>query len=220
MLDSVIKQTAESPDASVIWMHGLGADGNAFADIIPKLKLPQSAPIRFVFPHAPERPISVHNGKKMRAWCDVFDKNLENNPDIASIKESYKLIAELIDAEILKGINSERILLIGFSQGAAMALHAAFHYPKKLAGAASLSSFFPSAATMPKNSANAKIPIFFGHGNSDPVVPPALSQKSVDFLKSSGIPVEWHTYNIKHSICIEELKELGVWIAERLRGSA
>jgi phospholipase/carboxylesterase len=216
MLEAVIKQTAQNPDASVIWMHGLGADGYAFADIIPRLKLPQNAAIRFIFPHAPMRAISIHNGSKMRAWCDVFDKNLENNPDIASIEESSKLIAELIDVEIQRGIKSERTLLIGFSQGAAMALHTAMHYPKKLAGAASLSSFFPSAYTIPKNGINAKIPVFFAHGNSDPVVPVTLSQKSFEFLKANGNPAEWHAYNIQHSVCIEELMVLGQWIAGQL----
>jgi len=219
MLDFLTKQTAENPDALVIWMHGLGANANAFADIIPKLKLPQNAAIKFIFPNAPERPITTHNGSKMRAWCDVFDKNLENNPDIASIDKSSKLIAEIIDSEIQKGINSERIFLIGFSQGAALAMHAGVHYQKKLAGVAILSSFFPSAETMPKNETNAKIPVFFGHGNSDRVVPPYLSQRSFEFLKENGNPVEWHSYNMKHTVCTEELTELGKWIIERLENA-
>jgi phospholipase/carboxylesterase len=213
MLDSIIKETAEKPNAVIIWMHGLGADGHDFADIIPELELPQGSAVRFIFPHAPIMPISINGGYEMRAWYDISDINLEKNPDIEGIEENYKLVAELIDAEIEKGINSEKILLIGFSQGGVMALHTATRYPKKLAGAASLSSYFPTAETMPMNGINAKIPVFFGHGNYDNVVPPNLSQKAFEFLKSNGNPAERHTYNMMHSVCVEELKILGKWIA-------
>jgi len=213
MLDSIIKKTAENPNAAVIWMHGLGADGYDFADIAPELGLPQDVAIRFIFPHAPIMPVSINNGYKMRAWFDIVHTDLEQEPDIEGIEKNSKLVAELIDAEIEKGISSERILLIGFSQGGVMALHTATRYGKKLAGAASLSAFFPTAQTMPLNAVNSKIPVFFGHGNFDNILPAALSQKSFEFLKSNGNPVERHTYNMQHSVCLEELQVLGKWIA-------
>ena len=222
MLDCVIKETAENVVASVIWMHGLGSDGYGFAEVIPKLGLPPNAAIRFIFPHAPLKSISIHGGKKMRAWCNLAFMNdgvtldLEDNPDTKGIDESSKLIMELIDAEIEKGIKSEKILLIGFSQGGVLALYTATRYSKKLAGAASLSSHFPTAHTMPLDGVNAKIPMFFGHGNKDNVVPPALSEKAFEFLKSNGNAVERHTYDIQHSVCLEELKTLGAWIAKSI----
>jgi phospholipase/carboxylesterase len=221
MLDSIIKETADNAIASVIWMHGLASDGYHFADIIPKLGLPQNVAIRFIFPNAPMKPISIYDGKKMRAWCDLafmadgVSLDLEN-PDIKGIEESSKLVAKLIDAEIEKGIKSEKILLIGFSQGAVIALHAAMLYPKKLAGAACLSSHFPTANTMPLNGINAKLPMFFGHGNNDDVVPAVLSEKTFEFFKSNGNPVERHTYNMRHTVCLDELKAIGAWIGKLL----
>jgi len=216
MLDSIIKETAEKPNAAIIWMHGLGADGYDFADIIPELELPKSCGIRFIFPHAPVIPVSINGGYKMRAWYDISDINLEKDPDIEGIEANSKLVAELVDAEIEKGISSERILLIGFSQGGVMALHTGICYPKKLAGVASLSSYFPTAEITPTNGINAKIPVFFGHGNYDNVVPPILGKKAFEFLKSNGNSVEMHTYDMMHSVCIEELKVLGKWIAQYL----
>jgi phospholipase/carboxylesterase len=222
MLDCIIKETAENAVASVIWMHGLGSDGCRFADVIPKLGLPQNAAIRFIFPHAPLKPISIHGGKKMRAWCnlafmeDGVTLDLEDSPDKEGIKESSRLIAEFIDAEIEKGIKSEKILLVGFSQGGVLALYTATHYSKKLAGAANLSSHFPMADTMPLDGVNAKIPVFFGYGNKDHVVPPALSEETFEFFKSNGNIVERHAYDIQHSVCLEELKALGTWIAKLL----
>jgi phospholipase/carboxylesterase len=222
MLDCVIKETASNAEASVIWMHGLGSDGYDFADTIPELGLPQNSAIRFIFPHAPVKPISINGGHKMRAWCDLAfmedgaTLDLEDKPDIKGVEESAKLVVELIDAEIKKGINSEKILLIGFSQGGVMALHIGTRYPKKLGGAASLSSYFPTANTMPLDGVNAKIPVFLGHGNFDEVVPAELSKKAFEFFKSNGNAVERHTYDIQHSVCLEELKTLGAWIAKCL----
>jgi phospholipase/carboxylesterase len=213
MLDSIVKETAKAPNAAIIWMHGLGADGGDFADIAPELGLPQTAAIRFIFPHAPVMPVSINGGYKMRAWYDISDMNLEKNPDIKGIEENSKLVSELVDAEIKKGISSEKIILIGFSQGGVMALHTAMHYPKKLAGAASLSSYLPTTGTIPKAGANAKIPVFFGHGNYDGVVPAALGLKAFEFFKANGNPAERHVYDMQHSVCMEELVALGKWIA-------
>ncbi|MDR2555245.1 MAG: dienelactone hydrolase family protein [Fibromonadaceae bacterium] len=213
MLDSIIRETAEKPNAAIIWLHGLGADGYDFADVIPELNLPQNSAVRFIFPHAPVMHITVNGGYEMRAWYDITDLHLDRDPDIKNIEGNSKYVAELVDAEIEKGINSERILLIGFSQGGVMALQTAIHYPKKLAGVASLSSYFPTADTMPKDGINAKIPIFFGHGDHDNVVPPALGQKAFEFFKANGNPVERYTYHMMHSVCIEELRALGKWIA-------
>jgi len=213
MLDSIIKETAKNPNAAVIWMHGLGADGYDFADIAPELGLPQGSAIRFIFPHAPIMPVSINNGYEMHAWFDIIHMDLEQEPDMEGIEKSSLLIDELIDAEIKKGINSERILLIGFSQGGVMALHTATRYGKKLAGAASLSAFFPTAQTMPLDAVNSKIPVFFGHGSFDNVLPAELSKKAFEFLQSNGNPVERHLYHMQHSVCMEELQVLGKWIA-------
>ncbi|MCL2102297.1 MAG: alpha/beta hydrolase [Fibromonadales bacterium] len=212
MLDSIVKETSSNPDAAVIWMHGLGADGNDFADIVPDLGLPANAAIRFIFPHAPIMPVTINAGYNMRAWYDISEMNLDSNPDIAGIEKNSKLVAELIDAEVEKGISSERIVLIGFSQGVVMALHTATRYPKKLAGAASLSSYFPTTDTMPKDGINAKIPVFFGHGTFDQVVPAALGKKAFEFLKANGNPAEMHVYDMQHSVCLEELGVLGTWL--------
>ncbi|MCL2282873.1 MAG: alpha/beta hydrolase [Fibromonadales bacterium] len=216
MLDCIIKETAKKTDAAIIWMHGLGANGHDFADIVPELKLPKDAAIRFLFPHAPVMPVSVNNGYKMPAWFDIIHEDLEQEPDIEGIEKSSKLVAELIDAEIENGINSERILLVGFSQGGVLALHTAMRYNKKLAGAASLSAFYPTAHTMLMNAVNSKIPVFFGHGSHDNVLPVTLGQKAFDFLKLNGNPVEMHTYHMQHSVCLEELKALGAWVYRQL----
>jgi len=216
MLDSIIKETRENPTAAIIWMHGLGADGYDFVDIVPELGLPENLAIRFIFPHAPIMPVTINGGYKMRAWYDISDMDLGQNPDIEGIEKNSKFIAEFVDAEIGKGISSEKILLIGFSQGGVMALHTATRYPKKLAGAASLSSYFPTTNTMPSDGVNSKISVFFGYGNYDNVVSPSLSQKAYDFLKSNGNPIERHSYDMQHSVCMEELTALGKWIAKCL----
>jgi phospholipase/carboxylesterase len=216
MLDFIIKETKTNPNAAVIWLHGLGADGCDFADIVPELGLPENATIRFIFPHGPIMPVTINGGYKMRAWYDISNMDLGKEPDIDGIEKNSKFVAEFIDAEIEKGISSERILLIGFSQGGVMALHAATRYPKKLAGVASLSSYFPTASTMPKDGVNSKIPVFFGYGNHDNVVSASLSQKAFEFLKSNGNQVEQHSYNMHHSVCVEELIVLGKWIEKCL----
>jgi phospholipase/carboxylesterase len=219
MLDFIIKETANNAVASVIWMHGLGSEVDHFADKIPELELPPNVAIRFIFPHAPEKHISVYD-RKMRAWCNLTfledgkSLDLEDNPDLKNIEESSKFMAEFIEAEIEKGIKSEKIFLVGFSQGGVLALYTALRYPKKLGGAANLSSNFPKASTTPLNGVNAKIPVFLAHGNFDHVVPPALGEKVFEFLKANGNIVERHTYNMKHSVCSEELKTLGAWIAK------
>jgi phospholipase/carboxylesterase len=197
-------------------MHGLGADGHDFADIIPELHLPANASIRFIFPHAPIMPIGINNGYEMRAWYDIIDMDLGESPDIEGIERNSKFVTEFIDSEIEKGINPEKIMLIGFSQGGVMALHTATRYPKKLAGAASLSSYFPTANTMPPGGVNSKIPVFFGYGNFDNVVTPNLSEKAYEFLKANGNPIEKHAYPMMHSVCMEELEALGKWIAKIL----
>ncbi|MDR1812349.1 MAG: dienelactone hydrolase family protein [Candidatus Fibromonas sp.] len=217
MLDFIAVETAENPNAAIIWLHGLGADGYDFADIVPELGLPPDAAIRFIFPHAPIMPVSINEAYEMHAWYDIVTlENLERDPDIKGIEENSKLVAELVDAEIEKGINPERILLAGFSQGGVMALHTAMRYEKKLAGVVSLSSYLPTMKTTPPDGINAKIPVFIGHGNFDSVVPAALSQKVFDFLKTNGNPVERHTYDMQHSVCLEELKTLGTWIYKQL----
>ena len=222
MLEFIIKETAENVMASVIWLHGLGSDAQHFADKVPKLELPPDAAIRFIFPNAPIKSIKAHKGEKMQAWCDLFlmadgvSFDLEN-PDIKGIEESSKLIAELIDAEIEKGIKSENIFLVGFSQGVVVAMHTALFYPKKLAGVACLSSHYPMTNTISPKAVNAKLPIFFGHGTHDEVVPESLSEKTFEFFKSNGNPVERHSFhNMWHTVCLEELKTLGEWICKFL----
>ena len=203
-------ETGANPVASVIWLHGLGADGHDFEPIVPELRL--SAPIRFVFPHAPERAVTINNGMRMRAWYDIFQ--FGGGPeDEAGIRDSQQLLGQMISAE-----KTEKIFLAGFSQGGAIVLQTALRYPKKLAGVLALSCYLPLAAKLPaeKSQANQGIPIFMAHGTLDPVVPIQKARMSRDALEQQGYKVEWHEYPMPHSVCPQEIMDISRFISKLL----
>lgn len=219
LLPTVENETAAHPTYSVIWLHGLGADGNDFAPIVPQLVSPQWPALRFVFPHALVRPVTVNGGMPMRAWYDIYGFDLVARQDEAGIRQSIAQVEALIAREQERGVPSERILLAGFSQGGAIALAAGLRHPQKLAGIIALSTYLPMADTLAgeRSAANDAVPIFWGHGTLDPVV---ILQRGLDsraVLEALGYTVAWHTYPMPHSVCPEEIVDLRQWIGERLR---
>ncbi len=218
--DSVVIETGvHAPDASVIWLHGLGADGHDFEPIVPELKLDPGLNIRFIFPHAPMMPVTINQGFVMRAWFDIRTADIGAEPDEKGIRASAEILSELVDAEIGAGIASERIVVAGFSQGGAIALHAGLSYYRRLAGIVALSTFLPLAETLAddKTVANANIPIFLAHGSADPVVPVDLGRRSKKALEDAGYDVEWHEYkNMPHSVSQQEIVDLAEWFEKVL----
>ncbi len=218
MLDSIILETGKSPDASIIWMHGLGADGHDFESIVPELNLPESLRIRFIFPHAPKRAVTVNGGYVMRAWYDIAGPNILAGEDERGMRESAKQIFELIEAEKKKGIAASRIILAGFSQGGAMTLFAGLRYPQKLAGLMVLSAYLPLAekTTAEMSETNAKTSVFMAHGRQDGVVPFEGALISKDFLLKRGVPVQWHEYTMQHSLHPQEIIDISAWLQKVL----
>jgi phospholipase/carboxylesterase len=217
-LPAVEHETAAHPLYSVIWLHGLGADGNDFAPIVPELVDPAWPALRFVFPHAPVRPVTINNGMSMRAWYDIAAFDLNARQDVAGMRASIGEVETLIAREHQRGVPSERILLAGFSQGGAIALTAGLRHAEKLAGIIALSAYLPTHAALPaeRSEANAAMPIFWGHGSADPVVAIQRGLDSRDALLALGYPLEWHDYPMTHSVCAEEVADLRRWMGERL----
>jgi phospholipase/carboxylesterase len=216
-LEGIEIETGESPSASIIWMHGLGADGNDFVPVVNELELDGTPPIRFVFPHAPMRAVTINNGAVMRAWYDVSFADLEGRsrrPDAAGIHESQEQIAALVEREAGRGIAPGKIVLAGFSQGGAIALQTGLRHPQKLAGVMALSTYLPLADTLPQEAApaNKATPIFMAHGLFDPVVPLVMGAGSMTFLTGLGYGVEWRQYPMQHSVCAEEIQDIGAWL--------
>ena len=203
-------ETGAYPVASVIWLHGLGADGHDFEAIVPELRL--KAPLRFVFPHAPERRVTINNGMRMRAWYDIFQ--FGGGPeDEAGIRASEQLVVQMISAE-----KTQKIFLAGFSQGGAVVLQTALRYPKKLAGVLALSTYLPLSAKLPaeKSEENQNIPIFMAHGTQDPVIPMQRATMSRDLLEQQGYKVEWHDYPMPHSVCPQEIAAISGFLSRLL----
>ncbi|GAB5381432.1 MAG: carboxylesterase [Aliiglaciecola sp.] len=201
-------------DAVVIWLHGLGDSGNGFAPIVPELNLPKSLAIRFVFPHAPVRPVTINNGMPMRAWYDIKSLDFNQRADVEGVLESAEQVSALVDAEIAKGVPSERILLAGFSQGGVIALHLGTRFPQKLAGIMALSTYMsqPESLTEQAHSANKQTEIFCAHGQQDEVVPMFLGHAAFKTLEQNGYPVQWHEYNMQHNVCLQEIEQISTWI--------
>jgi len=206
-------ETKPKPSHAVIWLHGLGADGNDFVPVVKELKLPPLG-IRFVFPHAPMRPVTINGGFVMRAWYDIAYQELAFKEDERGLRESQKLIEELIVREITRGIPSSRIVLAGFSQGGVLALQTGLRQSKPLAGLMALSSYLPMSPMIEvaRNAASNSVLIFMGHGITDNIVPLALGKMSRDTLIKLGYEVDWHQYTMPHSVCPEELADIGVWL--------
>lgn len=218
LLPCVELAPAGPPEAVVIWLHGLGADGNDFVPVVPELGLPDDPGVRFVFPHAPHRPVTINGGYVMRAWYDILAADMDRREDEAGIRESAEAIHRLIEREIAAGIAAHRIVLAGFSQGGAIALHAAVRYPQPLAGVLALSTYLPLAGRLAAeaHSANTGAAIFMGHGLQDTVVPVRLAEQSRDLLTTAGYDVAWHTYRMAHSVNPAELADIGMWLRQRL----
>jgi phospholipase/carboxylesterase len=207
-MDAIEIETGPEPEAAVIWLHGLGADGHDFEPIVPELEVPQ--PVRFVFPHAPIRPVTINNGMRMRAWYDIFQFG-GGREDDAGIRASQKLVEELIRAQKLA---PERIVLAGFSQGGAIVLQAGLRYPGRLAGIMALSTYLPLSAALASEASreNQGLPIFMAHGLYDDIIPLERAQRSREVLEKQGYKVEWHDYPMPHSVCAPEIAHISAFL--------
>ena len=221
MLDSVINETGTDPQWAVLWLHGLGADGNDFAPIVPELLRPHWPAIRFVFPHAPVQPITINNGVPMRAWYDIVSMDFRSRADAAGVAASVQALDTLIDQQVAAGIPAERILLAGFSQGGAVILSAVLRRSRPIGGLIALSTYLPdpeTAATQ-RDPDGIRPPVFMAHGVQDPVIPQAIAAHTAQTLKDLGFPLEWHSYPMAHQVCAEELEALGDWLDARFRAA-
>jgi phospholipase/carboxylesterase len=209
---------ADPAQASVIILHGLGADGTDFLSFADELKLAAVGPVRFVFPRAPVRPVTINGGNKMRAWYDILGADLVRREDEVGLRESISLVHTLIDREVARGVPANRIVLGGFSQGCAITLGAGLRYHQRLAGLAALSGYMPlaDATAAERRDANALTPVFQAHGRSDGVIPLARATATRDLLQSLNQPVQWHDYPMEHSVCIEEVQALNRWLLQVL----
>jgi phospholipase/carboxylesterase len=221
-LEAIEIETAPNPAAAIIWMHGLGADGNDFAPIVPELDLRELPGVRFIFPHAPMRPVTINNGAVMRAWYDVSFGDLEGNSrkaDEQGVREAQAAIGELIARENRRGIASRKIVSAGFSQGGAIALQTGLRYAERLAGVMALSTYLPLAGSLPSEASaqNKDVPIFYAHGTYDPVIALPMATVSRDKLRELGWKVEWHEYPMQHSVSAEEIADISAWLRGVLR---
>jgi phospholipase/carboxylesterase len=218
LLDAIEVETAPNPTVSVIWLHGLGADGADFVPIVNEIDLSGCPAIRFVFPHAPTMPVTINGGYVMRAWYDILGTDLAKREDEAGLRRSQAEVEKLIAREKSRGVPADRIVLAGFSQGCAMTIQTGLRHPEKLAGLLCLSGYVPihTTVTAERHGANHETPIFMAHGRADPVIPILRAEQSRDLLKSLGYKVEWHEYNMPHSVCPEELDDIGAWMRKLL----
>ena len=216
LLPHIEKETHANPDASVIWLHGLGANGHDFEPIVPELRLPGSAAVRFLFPHAPSIPVTINGGMVMPAWYDILGMNVERAVDEKQLLVSAASTRAFIDREIERGIDSRRIIVAGFSQGGAVAYQAALSYPKPLGGLMGLSTYFATYRTLEVDPANRALPILVGHGTRDGVVPESLGRQSVELMKGLGLAPDYKTYAMEHSVCPEEIRDISAWLCKSL----
>jgi len=212
--DAVEIETGPAPRAAIIWLHGLGADGHDFEPIVPELVRPGERALRFVFPHAPMRPVTLNGGYAMRAWYDIIALDRRAAEDEKGIRASQALVTELIGRETARGIAAERIVIAGFSQGGAMALYCGARYPERLAGIIGLSCYQPLASRFDAERlpANQATPVFLAHGMQDPVVSPVLGEATLRQLQAAGYAVEWHAYSMPHAVCPQEITDLAAWL--------
>jgi len=214
LLEAITIETGANPDASVIWMHGLGDDGKGWSEVVPALNLPQSLAVRFIFPHAPVIAVTINNGMRMRAWYDIRQANLSERADLEGVRTSQAHIDALIAREVSRGIAARRVILAGFSQGGAIALYAGVRYAERLGGVIGLSTYLVGfdRVAAEASAANRDVPIFMAHGTLDGVVQLAWAERSRDALRAGGWDVEWHTYPIEHSAVIDEIVAAGKFI--------
>ena len=222
LLENIEIETAPHPTVAIIWMHGLGADGNDFVPLVRELDLTGLPGIRFVFPHADTMPVTVNNGYVMRSWYDIVHSDLGRREDEAGLRKSQAQIEDLIAREKARGIPASRIILAGFSQGCAMTLQTGLRHPETLAGMLCLSGYLPIAQTVAAERSEASLatPIFMGHGTADGVVPIARAAQSRDLLVATGYQVEWHDYPMQHSLCQQEVDDIGAWLHRVIKKAA
>ena len=213
LLDAIEIETGPQPATSVLWLHGLGADGNDFVPIVRELELPP-VPIRFVFPHAPTQPVTINSGMVMRAWYDVLGADLARREDEQGVRASQALVEALVAREKARGTPAQRILLAGFSQGGAIALQTGLRHPERLAGIMALSAYVPIAESLAAeaHAANRDVPVFMAHGLYDPIIPVAAARRSCELLRQLGYDVEWREYPMPHSVAPQELDDIGAWL--------
>jgi phospholipase/carboxylesterase len=222
LLPHIELATGAEPRGTVIWMHGLGADGWDFVPLVRELPLPEGVPLRFIFPHAPERPVTINNGYVMRAWYDISMNDIARLPDEQGIRESQAAVERLIARERDRGIDSTRIVLAGFSQGGVIALQAGLRHPNRLAGIVALSTYLALEESLEAeaSAANRATPIFMGHGTQDEIVPIRLAQVSRDALARHGYDVEWDSWPMPHAVCGEEIEAVARFLGRVLGGGA
>lgn len=217
LLETIELQTAPDPSWTILWLHGLGADGNDFAPIVPELVRPDWPALRFVFPHAPEREVTINGGLRMRAWYDIRDANLASRADEAGVEQSIRQVEALIAREAARGVPAARLVLAGFSQGGAITLAAGLRRTEPLAGLIALSAYLPMIERAASDTTAQAVgqPLFMGHGAQDPVVPYAAGEYSAAALRRLGFSVDWHRYPMPHSVCAEEVRDLADWLSQR-----
>ncbi len=208
--------TGADPVGSIIWLHGLGADGYDFEPIVPELRLPAGLPLRFVFPHAPVRPVTINGGMAMRAWYDIVSLDAEGRADADGVRESTVLLEGLVAREIERGIDEARIVIAGFSMGGAIAINTALTTKRKLAGLMALSTYLPIAAEADRSTSSRELPVFMGHGTFDPMVLHAWGKATADKLREIGFSIEWHDYPMAHAVCPEEIRDIREWLLKVL----
>jgi len=204
--------TGANPSGSVIWLHGLGADGHDFEPIVPELHLPADLALRFVFPHAPQRPVTINGGMVMRAWYDIISLDAEGRADAAGVHESTAILEELIAREKERGINADKIVIAGFSMGGAIAINTALHTNEKLAGLMALSTYLPLPSEVDGSRGNRDLPVLMAHGSFDPMLPMQWGQMSAERLTDAGFTIEWHDYPMAHAVCPEEIRDIREWL--------
>jgi len=216
LLPAIEQVTHPEPDAAIIWLHGLGADGNDFAPIVPELQLPDTFKIRFIFPHAPQIPVTVNGGFVMPAWFDIYSMDIDRKVDTEQLTASAEKVRSFIHRENERGIATERIIIAGFSQGGAVGYQLALTHPEPLGGLLAMSTYFATSKTIERHPANSRLPIAVHHGTMDPVVPNALGTQAAEELKSQGHPLTYATYPMEHSVCPQQIADISRWLQERL----
>jgi len=212
LAETVEVTTGDDPVGSVIWLHGLGADGHDFEPIVPELGLPSTLPLRFIFPHAPVRPVTINGGMAMRAWYDILSLDTEGRADAGGVQESTAILEALVEREVERGIAADKIVIAGFSQGGAIAINAALHATRRLAGLMALSTYIPLPGEISASSGHRDLPVFMAHGSLDPMLPMQWGRASADRLVEAGFGVEWHDYPMAHAVCPDEIRDIRKWL--------
>lgn len=215
LLPHILIETGAAPRYSIIWLHGLGADGSDFVPITEEMELP--VPVRYIFPHAPKRPVTINGGFVMRAWYDIVGASIGERQDEAGMRASQAEIEKFIAHEKARGIAAENIYLAGFSQGGAIVLLTGLRHAERLGGIIALSTYLPLSESLKNEGVALETPVFMAHGTSDPIVPYVLGEKSAEYLRQLGYPLEWRDYDMPHSVCLEEINDIEHWLAQRLK---